>query len=168
MGVTIALSVAAPVRAADPTSPSRSLIGELAKCLSIREDALRLACSDAAARRLVEAERDGRVVLVDRAEANAAQRAAFGRAATVDPLTRRDPPPAQVDRLDGVIRTARAEAGDRWLLTLVEGGRWQTTEPWRGGDTPRPGLAVAIRRGAIGSYLLKMPGARGVRVRRLD
>lgn len=169
MTAITALSVAAPAGADAPARPRSGLIGELARCLSIGDAASRLACSDAAARRLVEAERDGTVTLVDREEASAAQRARFGKpAVAVISRPTRDTPPAGVDRLDGVIRTASTGAGDRWLLTLADGGRWQTTEPWAGGDTPRSGATVTIRRGAIGSYVLKMAGARAVRVRRVD
>ena len=60
-----------------------------------------------------------------------------------------------------------AEMGDRWSLQLAEGGRWRTTEPWTNAE-PKSGMTVEIRRGALGSYILRAKGQTTVRVTRVN
>lgn len=144
------------------------LVEALAACLPIRADAARLACMDAAAGRLVAAARADDVVVVTKEEVKTSRRSLFGlsineddafpgRAATVE----------RIDRLDTTIANAVPLGRGRWTLVLTEGGRWQTTEDWEYGD-PRAGMAVEIRRGALGSYRLSAKGQRVVRVQRIN
>lgn len=62
----------------------------------------------------------------------------------------------------------RPKANGRWLLTLAEGGRWHTTEPWGGGTTPRPGNKVLLKRPALGSYTMRVAGSRLVHAVRVN
>lgn len=152
-----------------PMAQGNPLVDALARCLEIREDAARLACSDAAARKLVDAERARELVVVDRDQVKRTRRSLFGLSlGSADPITGRDEPTERIEMLDTTIQAFGSERGGRWTMTLAEGGRWQTTEDWGGGAAPRRGAAVTVRRAALGSYMLKMPGARAVRVMRVN
>jgi hypothetical protein len=154
---------------APQATTSNPLIEELARCLLIREDAARLACSDVAGRRLVDASRDRDVVVVDRDQVRRTRRSLFGlNLGLADPVTGRDEAAERIETLDTTIQSARAERNNRWVLTLAESGRWATTEEWGGGGEPRAGAKVTVRRAALGSYVLKMEGVRAVRVQRVN
>lgn len=145
------------------------LVAEVARCLTLADDAARLACHDAAARRLVEAERARELVVVDKDQVRRTRRSLFGLdLGSTDPITGRNEPSARIETLDTSIQSYRPGQAGRWLMTLAEGGRWQTTEGWSGGSEPRRGAKVTLRRGALGSYILKMDGARAVRVQRVN
>src|SRR5687768_1383863 len=74
---SLAVSAAAALAQSGPAGGS-ALVRALADCRRLAEDAPRLACYDAAAARLAAAEQQGDVVVVDREQARAARRQAFG------------------------------------------------------------------------------------------
>lgn len=167
----LAVGTAAPPGwAKDDLRPGNPLVAALARCLDIRENAERLACTDVAARALVDAERTQEVVVIDKERAKRTRRSLFGIAlGGADPITGRDETRAErIEQLDTDVAGVRSEANGRWLLTLVEGGRWRTTEPWDGGTVPRPGDKVLVKRAALGSYTMRLAGARLVRVIRVN
>lgn len=140
----------------------------LARCIAVQESAARLACFDAAARTLVAAARDREIVVVKRADVVRTRRSLFGIGgepgdALLGDTARAD----RIETLDTKVASATRLPNDRWALQFAEGGRWQTTEAWALGTEPKAGVAASIRRGALGSYMLKVPGERGVRVRRI-
>ena len=165
--LTMLLLLTAPM--ADDRPPATNpLVAALAACLAIRDDARRLACTDVAAAKLVAAERLHDVATVDRAEVHRARRSLFGLGAGgSDVPAARLPAAERVDRLETTLASAVAVANGRWALTLAEGGRWQTVEAWEPLAALRPGAAVTIHAGALGSYVLKLAGQRVVRVRRI-
>lgn len=163
------ISVLALVTAdATLTQDTNPFVREVARCLEVRDDAARLACHDAAARQLVNAARTRDVIVVDKEQVRRTRRSLFGLSLGGGDLTGRDAPAERIEALDTSIAGIRAERGGRWLLTLAEGGRWQTTEEWGGGGEPRADAKVTVRRRALGSYVLKMEGARAVRVQRVN
>lgn len=153
--------------AADKPAPN-PLIEALARCLTIKADAERLACTDVAAAKLVAAERGRELVVVTRDEVRKTKRSLFGLAIDEnDVFAGRDAPADRIERLETTLLAAAPGSGDRWSLVLAEGGRWRTTEPWDNAN-PKPGMAVVIRQGAMGSYMLSAKGQRSVRVMRVN
>ena len=149
------------------TRPGNPLIDALARCQTMVADVERLACMDAAAAKLVAAEKGKDVVVVTRDEVRTTKRALFGLAIDQNAVFGdREAPADRVDRLDTTLAAATA-TGDRWTLSLAEGGRWRTTEPWINAD-PKPGMAVEVHRGALGSFVLRAKGATAVRVARVN
>lgn len=144
------------------------LIEALAHCLEITADAERLACTDVAAAKLVAAERSRELVVVSRDEVRKTKRSLFGLAIDENAVfAGRDAPADRIERLETIVAAAAPSGGDRWVLSLAEGGSWRTTEPWTNAR-PRPGMAVNIHRGALGSYILNAKGERAVRVMRVN
>lgn len=150
-----------------PTESSRNpLIDGLAHCLTVPDTDPRLQCLETAARALVDATRSRDVVVVQKDELRRVRRSLFG----IDADGPASPAIAQerIDNLDTQIVQASRLADGKWLFRLAEGGRWQTTEPWITGSDPKAGAAVTIRRGALGSYVLHVPGERSARVHRIN
>jgi hypothetical protein len=159
-----------PTAAASAQAPpaSNPLISAVARCLEIRDDAARLSCSDAAARALVAAERARELVVVDRVEVRRTRRSLFGLPVDLGQIfAGRDRAEDRFEALNTVIKGAEQDGG-RWTFRLEEGGAWRTMEELPLSRTPRPGTPVTVRRGALGSYVLKAEGARAVRARRVS
>lgn len=153
------------------TVDNQALTQKFADCLAIKPDAERLVCLEQAARTLVDTEAKGEVVIVDKATMAKTRRSLFGFSLPKIKLFGagdRTVSDARNDVLETSIIGVRAEKYDLWTLELAEGGRWQTTESWSYGPTPRVGSTVRLDRGALGSYSLKTPGARPVAARRIN
>jgi len=54
----------------------------------------------------------------------------------------------------------------KWRIVIAEGATWETTDPTDGND-PKQGSKIDIKRGALGSYFLKIDKFRAVRARRV-
>lgn len=150
---------------------NQSLAQTFAQCLAIKADAQRLECLEKAARVLVETEAKGEIVVVDKATMAKTRRSLFGLSLPSIKLFGpgdRTGSDARDDVLETSITAVREERYGLWTIDLAEGGRWQTTEVWSFGPTPRPGVTVRLDRGALGRYTLKTPGARAVSARRIN
>ena len=165
MAVWLMIGIALTAADVPATNP---LIAALARCLTIGAAAERLACTDVAAARLVAAERERTLVIVTRDEVRKTKRSLFGLAVDEnDVFAGREAPADRIERLDTTIAAAVPTGMERWSLVLAEGGRWRTTEPWDYAN-PKPGMAVVIRKAAMGSYMLSAKGQRPVRVARVN
>jgi hypothetical protein len=165
----IVLSVTASTPVLAQTPPANTMMGALRTCLAIADDAQRLACTDRAARTLVDAEQRRDIVIVARDEIRKSRKSLFGlNLGSGDLFAGRDTPAERIEALDTTVQAATRERYDRWTLTLAEGGRWATTEAWVGDLDPKPGMAVSIHRAALGSYVLRAKGFRAVKVQRVN
>ena len=160
--------IAFPASAQDEPLPS-PLIAALEECLAISVDAERLACSDAAARRLIDASRRKEVVLVDREEMKKTRKSLFGFSLPRIGLFGGNGPDGaeEVDRLETKIVRVTALGYDKFSFTVEGGGRWNTTEAWADLSPPKAGAAIVIKRGAIGSYMITPKGGRSTRAMRV-
>jgi hypothetical protein len=134
-------------------------------CRGIADGAARLACYDAAAGRMGEAETRGDIVVIDRAQASAAHREAFGLHVPSLSFVTRALKPEEVDRIDGVVDSARADINGRWTMKLQDGAVWRQIS----GDlsrAPHGGSKVAIRKGSLGSFLMNVDGQPSIKVHR--
>lgn len=170
--ILITAAIVAPVASA--TAQDRkvepALIDSLAACLTIQDDSKRLACSDAAGRKLVDAVRRKDVVMVDREEVRTTRRSLFGFQLPRIGLFGRDGPDKpddEVTQLDLKITRVVDLGYGKFGLTVEGGARWNTTEAWSGGTFPQTGAILTIKRGAIGSYMVRVPGSRAVRAMRV-
>jgi hypothetical protein len=167
MSLIVPVVIAALLQSPSGQAASRpQLLERLVACRAETADAARLACFDAAVAALDAAERSGDVTVVDRDQVRAARRSLFGiEGGDLNIFRGRGGDEAE----DATLETRLVSAGqgrDGWRFTLEDGAVWRQidSEPLR--VTPRPGQTVTIRRGAIGSYLLSVDGARSLRVRR--
>jgi len=173
MAIAGLLSVAFAIGTLPETkSPdNQALAQKFAHCLTIAADSDRLACLEREARTLIDNEAKGEIVIVDQEAMAKTRRSLFGFNLPKIKLFGagdRSGSGAADDVLETSIVGVRAERYGLWTLDLAEGGRWQTTEAWSFGPTPRVGSTVRLDRGALGSYSLKTPGARPVAARRIN
>jgi hypothetical protein len=166
--VAVATLVAGPAARAAPEAPQAAAFQAVLDCRGIAEAAKRLACYDAAAGRMDSAQKSGDIVVIDRAQASAAHRQAFGlNLPSLDILTR-GMNHEELDRMDGEVRSASQDSSGRWTLVLTDGAIWRQISDETLNHEPRPGSKVTIRRASLGSYMMKVEGQPGIRVHRSE
>ncbi len=165
--VAIPLSTVSAAAKDDPV-PS-PLVAALEKCLTIADDAQRLACTDIAARRLVDASRRKELVVVDADEMKKTRRSLFGFALPRIGLFGKGGPDSgeEVDRVELAITRVAPLGYGKLSFTLADGARWATTEAWADPLPPKAGAILIVKRGAIGSYMVSVKGGRVTRAMRV-
>jgi hypothetical protein len=134
-------------------------------CRGIADGPARLACYDAAAGKMGEAETHGEIVVIDRAQAAAAHREAFGLHMPSLAFVTRALKPDEVNRIDGVVDSYRVDINGRYTLLLEDGAIWRQIS----GDLYRPpkhGSKVQVRHGTLDSYLMNVDGQPSIKVHR--
>ena len=166
-----AFLAAGPALAADRAQPGGSpLVSELGRCRAIGEDAARLACFDRASSALLAATGRGDVSVVDRSELRTTRRSLFGFGLPKLPFFRGDPTADEAsETLDSKIASARELGNGKYRIGLTDGNAvWDTLETYDALDPPRSGQPVTIKRGPLGSYLVRIDGQRGVKAKRVQ
>ena len=160
--------VPAPAMAQDKAGSA--VIEAFQRCLAITEDAARLACHDAAARRLVDAAGKREGVVVDQAEVTKTRRSLFGFPLPRIKLFGNDGPDTgeSVDRIESKITKIATLGYGKYRLTMDDGAVWTTLDTWTGSVEPRAGAIAEIKRASLGSYMLQVKGGRTIRVVRSE
>ncbi|USI73325.1 hypothetical protein [Sphingomonas morindae] len=169
----VLLAPAAATRAAPP--PTAAAFDSMLRCRTIAVATERLACFDQAATALDQAQSRHDIVVMDRQEIRQTRRSLFGFALPAIPLFAHDEGSAKGKearheeeedaQISSTIREAH-EGPDGWVVTLEDGAVWRQTGGETVGATLKPGMAVIVRRGALGSYFLKPGNRPGFKVRR--
>ncbi|WP_395671940.1 hypothetical protein [Phenylobacterium sp.] len=168
-GALAAVFMALAGHAAAQEAPAGSaLVQQLTDCRKLTADAARLACFDAATAALAQAEAKGEIVVVDRAQAQAVQRQAFGFSLPSLSLFDRGPAQGPVDSVTGKVAQARTDANGKWIVRLVEGGTWAQVDSATVMRPLRPGMEVRISRASLGSFQMSVGGQRAFRARRTE
>jgi len=134
-------------------------------CRRVVDNAARLSCFDAAAADMDKAKVQGDIVVIDRAQATAAHREAFGLPVPSLDFISRALKPDDADRVTGVVRSTRADANGHWTMSLEDGAVWRQIE----GILLRPphaGSKVSISKAALGSFRMNVDGQPGIKVHR--
>jgi hypothetical protein len=149
------------------TPPARpELLSRLVACRAVTAPEARLACYDAAAGALDSAERQGEVVVVDRAQVSAARRQLFGFELPSITLFDSGPAPEKIDSIDTTLTRAVLAGEGKWTFVLADGSTWRQIDSDRVSFQNEAGQSVRVRRASLGSYLLTVGRSRAVRVRR--
>ena len=165
--VFAALSLASGAAAQVAAAPERpELLSRLVACRSITAPEARLTCYDAATTALDAAERQGQVVVVDRAQLSAARRQLFGFDLPSISLFDSGPAPERIDSVETTLARASVAGDGKWIFVLADGGTWRQIDSERVTFRNTAGQEVRVRRATLGSYLLTVGGSRAVRVRR--
>lgn len=168
VGIALLLLTAAvaPAAARQPAPVGRTPLQALANCRAVQPDLARLACFDAAAAPLLAAEQAGDLVVVDREQARAARREAFGfNLPSLNLFGREGPDGAEANRVELVLAGASQGPNGRWVFRTENDQVWRQidSEPLR---KVRPGAKAAIRKATLGTFFMNVDGQRAVRVRR--
>jgi len=155
-------TTAMPAWAQDPPHP---LLDAALRCRSIADDQARLRCFDAAITPIQQGITERRVLMVERREV---RRSFFGLSIPrflrgADEENEADAP----RELQTTVQSASHTGYNMWLLTLQEGGTWQTIENSSRQDLPRPGAPVKIERSALGFYWISVNRRLALRARRI-
>lgn len=169
MLAAVVVSLASGQAVAKAPPPKSPLVGALQACQAIAEDQRRLACFDRASAALVSATASGDVSVIDRAQMRTARRSLFGFSMPKLPFFSGDRSADDVpDVIETTIKSAREIGYGKYRLVIAEGdAEWETTESIGDLREPRSGQKIQIKRGALGSYMLKIAGQRGVKGRRV-
>lgn len=169
----LALAAAAPALAAEPPAPGltagarAAAFDALLACRTVADGAGRLACYDAAAGKMGEAEKSGDIVVVDRAQAEATRREAFGFNIPALSIFDRGDRSQPLDAMSAVVAQARQGPDGKWLVELEGGAAWQQTDANFLSKKPKPGSKAEIRKAPVGGFYLKLDGQPAVKARRV-
>ncbi len=166
--LSVAGLLAGPAQAQEAAPGRAAMLKALADCRQVAEAGARLACYDAAAARLDEAERTGEVVVLDREQVRTAKRDAFGFSIPSFRLFDRDERQRteEVDTVTSTVASAGKDGFGKWSVTLANGQLWKQTDS-KTILRARRGDKVELRRGLLGSFFMRIGGQPGVRAERL-
>jgi hypothetical protein len=150
-------------------SAEPAAIRDVLACLGVPESASRLACFERSATALAKASGDGDVVVLDRDAIRKTKRDLFGFSVSTTKILdeksgSRDP---DLDEITSTVASVSTNGEGYFIISLVNGGRWEQLAPGHFGRAPRAGMAVTIRRAAFGSYKMKIGEAPAVKARRV-
>lgn len=167
-GIMLAMTVGAAPAAGQTPLPLATLLD----CRSITDGAERLSCFDRSAKTLSAAVADRDLIVTDRQQRAALAKQDFGRPAGAASGSRADVRapgrPELPARIDATIAKASRLPTGRWLIVLDNGARWQQADDRILARDPRAGMTISVTRAALGSYLGKVDGQVGIRLRRVD
>lgn len=144
-------------------------LGALASCRTVADSARRLACFDSAAASLLKAREAGEVQVVNRTELREVRRNLFGFSLPRLPFFKGDKSQEEADdKLETRVTSWRPIGYGKYRIVVEGGAVWETTEASDAVDPPVQGQPLSIRKGALGSYVLKINNQRGLRGRRIS
>lgn len=140
----------------------------LKNCQGEAADAARLACFDEAVSRMLKANEEGDLQVVDRADVRETRRKFFGLSIPdLGIFKKRDENDIEeIEVLQSVIAGA-SRTRDGWLIETAEGAVWQIDEVPKRLMDPKPGQSVEFRKAALGSYFIGINNQLGVKGRRI-
>jgi len=177
LGAVALLILLAPVSASAAQAlkpPGRAeLVKALSDCRAITDPTERLACYDKAAAALDEAQSKGDVVVVDRQQAQAVKRQAFGfnlgAALSIfdRPGGKEGAKEKEADEsITTLARSVSQTAVGKWIITLDDGAVWRQIDSDSLSSDPHVGSKIHIRRASLGSFLMSIDGQSSIRVHR--
>jgi hypothetical protein len=161
-----ALVLAGTAQAAQPADTgSPAQIQRLMQCRTITAAEERLACYDRESEAMDRAIASKDLVVIDKEKARQAKRSLFGFSVpNFGGLFGGGDD--DVSQIESTIKGTGHNADGGWIIELADGSVWSQTDDWPGLD-PRPGKKVIVKRGALGSFRLMIPGQNGIKVKRI-
>jgi hypothetical protein len=153
---------------AQPAGQNGDALASLAACRAISDPASKLSCYDSTVGALLKAREAGEVQVVNRGELREVRRNLFGFGLPKLPFFKGDQSQSEdADRLETKITSWRSLGYGKYRIVVDGGAIWETTEASEAIDPPGAGQPLSIRKGALGSYVLRINNQRGVRGRRV-
>jgi hypothetical protein len=153
--------------AASPLPAGRAAaVQTVLDCQKVEDGVQRLACFDAAVAAMVKAEAAGDLVTVDREQRRAARHQAFGLTLPSLAFLDRGEKPEEVDRITAKVASASRDPYGKWTIKLDDGAIWRQTDDNQVVRAPHPGSTAEIRKGALGSFNMKLDGQFPIKVHR--
>lgn len=155
-----AIGMAGAAHAADTASP----LDPLYACRAITDPTERLACFDQNSATIERAEKAGDVVSIDKSKAESIKREAFGFHMPSLPKLGLPGSGADLEAIQASLTQMIPLGEGQYIFRLDNGQVWEQIDDRI--DRPRMPATVTVKKGAMGSYLLKIGDQRAVRVRR--
>lgn len=158
---------------AQPASAARpQTIDAVLDCRAVQPAEARLACFDRAAAALGAASSAGEIMIVDRGEVRAARRSLFGFSLPRLALFGGGGDSKEQDEVkeikSQVKRASSVGHGKYRVVIAADDAAWETTDSSLSVREPRPGDAIHIKKGSLGSYFIRFGSQRWVRGRRVQ
>ena len=164
LGLTMAIATgpraAAGVPAAIADGPT--VIDRLLACRTLAEPAARLACFDQASAAASAALAHKDVVVINRQTMRRTRVSLFGLALPRLAIFG-DDDSEEIKQIESTVSAARARP-DGFIFDLKDGSQWTQTDGAPFALPPEPGDKVVVKKGALGSFMLKLAGQPGVKV----
>ena len=157
-----ALALAAPAPKVEQAPAVQAII----QCRAMTDTAQRLACFDGAAARLDDAQAKGDVVTIDRAQRRTLRRETFGFALPSLSIFDKGDPAEETSSLALKVTHVSQDTLGHWQIELEGGQLWSQTDSEVLARDPKPGSQAEIKKGALGSFDMKLDGQKSIRVRR--
>ncbi|MDJ0979844.1 MAG: hypothetical protein QNI87_15065 [Erythrobacter sp.] len=169
--VFAAAAASAGAQEADSGGISNSpIVGKLESCLSITEDAERLACFDREVGALVGASNEGEVTVVETEEIAEARKKLFGYNVPDVGIFAAQSEEAKEDsnRLTSTVTKVRKVSSKEWHFWIEEGNaKWRIKTNSIRFRAPKVGDTVEFKPATMGTYWIRVNGRKGVRGNRI-
>ena len=160
-------ALALPALAQAQEAPRPELLNRLTDCRAMTDSTARLSCYDTAVEALDAAERQGEVVVVDRAQVRESRRALFGvDLPSLPAFGRESAAEDEVSSVETTLTRASRGGDGKWVFRLSDGSTWRQIDSETVFFPNREGTEVRVRRAALGSFMMTVGSSRAVRVRR--
>lgn len=162
--VVLALAAgAASARKVETGIPAQ--MQKLFDCRALKDGAQRLACFDRETAAVDQAVGRKDIVLIDRDRARAAKRSLFGFSVpSFGGLLGND---AEVSQIESTITRASQNGEGGMVVALADGSVWSQTDDSVLALAPRAGEKVIVKRGALGSFFVKVGSQPGFKAKRI-
>lgn len=155
----------------EPTSPPSALVTDLIACRAVNESAARLACFDSSSAKFAAAYQANDIYVVDKSQVRETRRKLFGLTIpNIDVFrSNESAATAEANETKEILSSVKSvgRTADGWRVTTGEDTVWQQVDQTELGITPKPGMVVVIRKGALGSYKMSIDKMPAIRVKRI-
>jgi hypothetical protein len=168
LGAAFSALVPAVALAQEPPAPTPQVLSDVYTCSQLQDDDQRLQCYDGAVGRLRQAETQGQVVAVDRAQAAEIERDSFGfhLPSLGRLLPNLEGGDREIDNVQMTVSVVRRSPTGYHTFQMDNGQTWTQVEPDSARNV-RAGDVITIERAALGSFRLSSSrGGSAHRVRR--
>jgi hypothetical protein len=167
----LGLSASATVAKTAPPKTLPTAYQNVASCRTIADSAVRLACYDKAVAALDTAVAANDVYMVDKAQVRESRKSLFGLSLPKLGIfgggnDGEKSDANEISELESTIQGVSGGSGS-WLISIVEGSTWQQMDGVTLGLSPKIGMKVSIKRGALGSYKMSVKGQPAIKVKRI-
>jgi len=167
LSIAALVLITAPALAAEAPQEPPKLYTDLVRCRAMPDGEARLACFDAATAQLEQAMQNRDIVMMDRQQIRSTRRTLFGlQLPDIELFGGGDDDEAK--QLETRLASVGRNGDGRWLLVLEDGARWQQIDDRLVAVAPGPGDPVVIRRASMGTYMMRIRGQPGIRVKRIS
>ena len=177
-GAALAFGLAGAAQA-QPADPA---LKGLSDCAALSDVSAKAACYDSATAALNAAVKAGDVIIVQRKQAQEAQRNAFGfNLPSLNIFNRalggggdkdgkdKEGRPVLAESMDSLTSSVKRASQDglgKWVLEITDGAVWQQTDNEVLAPRPKAGDKIEIKKGPLGNFMMKVGNGKAVRAKR--